>query len=233
MTPQLKSIRIKFEQAFCNIRFAIIESQPSNEDLKTLLEDFHPDIKPLLDNCNTIKDTLSVIHDKCTLIDISCLEVIVKKLNIDGAEPYIKAYNKIIKDFCHSTLLRVCLKEKFQVEISPPPLQQEMATFVFNWNPEGINNCTLKDVLDILSQLLHHLSKHVKVIAISENNSFVTVTCTISRSGAVMLISKANQFMKEQRLTKVTISHCIIFDKSKMDEVRQKVLLSPLSYIKC
>lgn len=221
MTPQLKLIRMKFEQMFHNIRLAIIQSLPFSKDLQMSFGDCLPDLRARFDNCNTIDDTLSVVHDKCTLIDISCLEAIIKALNINNAQPYIEAYNTIVEEFCQSTSLRVCLKEKFEVEISPPPLQREMATFAFDWSPEGIEKYTLKDVLKILSLLSEHLYKHVKVIAIAEDNSIVTVTCTISHSVVHMLISKAKHFVKERRLTKVTIGHCIIFDKKEKNEVRQ------------
>ena len=226
MSPMFKKIRMEFGAAFYNIGQAIDKSLSSCiEDLKRFLRFCLPDIKPRLMNCTSIDEVLDVVYDQCTLIDISCLEEILKQFKIKDAESYIIAYNESIEDFSRSVAVHLCLKEKFQVASAPFPLKDETAKFVIDWDQDDIKTYTLKDISNILSVTFEReLSKRVKIIVVEENNS-ITVTCTFPHSLARSLIAKAQEMVEIMKkkgvkgVTRLIIAHCIIYISHGRDEV--------------
>ena len=98
MAPTFTSIRGEFAKAVFNIRCCITKSTASAEEVKRLLYGF-PDLKPELSNAKTMNDILDVVHDKCTLINISYLEVVVEQFNIEDAKPHIKITRMLSKNF--------------------------------------------------------------------------------------------------------------------------------------
>ena len=223
MSPNFRSIRMEFAIAFYNIHLAITKSLPSiTEDLKNLLEGCFPESIPRLTNCKSINDVLDLVQEKCSLININCLEIIVKRFYIKDAEVYIQAYNEIIKVFVQSVTVRLCLNENFEVTNALSPLQYETAKFVLDWKLEDLDKFTLSDVLEILSiSLGSRLSKRVKVIAVTFDN-FITITCTFSLSLATSLIAKAQktiEAVKKKGLVVLSIGQCIVCDFNRKVEV--------------
>ena len=223
MSPMFKKIRMEFGAAFYNIGQAIMKSLSSNiEDLKKFLQYCLPDIKPQLMNCTSIDDVLDVVYNQCTLIDISCLEEIVKQFKIKDAEPYIIAYNKLIEEFSQSVAVRLCLKEKFQVASAPFPLKDETVKFVIDWDKDDIKIYTLKDISDILSvSFERELSKRIKIIVVEDNDS-ITVTCTFPHRLAPSLTAKAQEMveiMKKKGVIRLIFARCIIHVSHGRNEV--------------
>ena len=218
MSLAFKSLRMKFGITFYNIRRAIKNSLPltGTEDLKMLLQDCFPDLRPQLINCKLLDDVLDVVRDKCTLIDITCLEAIVIQFNIKDAEVHIQAYKEIIEKFSQSVSVRLCLKEKFNVASSlSASLQCETVEFVLDWDPD--DDYTLNDIKDVLSECFEKLSKTVQINVIKKVNS-ITVTCSFPLNFATLLIAKAQEtieVVKKRGLIWLRIGQCIIYDKKK------------------
>ena len=159
MAPTFTSIRGEFVKAVFNIRLCINKSQTSAKQVKTLLNGF-PELKPELSNAETMDDILDVVRDKCTLININYLEVVVEQFNIEDAKAYIEAYKDIIDKFSQKVAIKLCLGEHFQIKQSLYPLKCETAKFVLDWNPD---NTTLNDVRNILAVSFQKLEMSVKL----------------------------------------------------------------------
>ena len=223
MSPKFRSIRMEFAIAFYNIHLAITKSLSFiTEELKKLLQDCFPELIPRLANCKSIDDVLDLVQDKCSLIDINCLEIIVKRFYIKDAEVHVQAYNEIIEEFVRSVTVRLCLNENFEITNALSPLQCETAKFILDWKLEDLDKFKLSDIREILSiSLESRLSKRVKVIAVIFDN-FITVTCTFSLSLATSLIAKAQktiEAVKKKGLVMLSIGQCIVWDVNRKFEV--------------
>ena len=217
MKPLFSEIRSKFGRTFFRVRKAFLKNSPLIEDLKTFLQDIFPGLKPQIAHVNTIDDILNIIREKCTLIDINYLEIIVEEFDIREAKSYIEAYKSYMEEFCRTVSVKLCLDESFNVKTSSS-LKGETATFILDWDPD---NYTINDIKEILSVCLQELSIHVQVETTKKANS-IEVVCQFSLSLAVLLIAKAQETIdcvKKRGLIKLKIGHCLVFDKSKMDKV--------------
>ena len=218
MGSKFNQIRKKFGTTFYKIRRAVLKINPPIEEVKTLLQDSYPDLKSQLAHVNTVDEILNIIRDKCTLIDITYLEVIVETFDIQEAESFIETYKTSIEEFCRTVSVRLSLDENFQVSTTSSTLKCETATFILDWNPDDY---VLDDIRDVLSECFERLSKHVQINIIKKTNS-IAVTCTFPFTLTTLLIAKAQEtidLMKKRELMKLTIGQCIIFAKNKRDEV--------------
>ena len=204
-------------KAVFNIRCCITKSQASTKEVKSLLNGF-PELKPELSNAETMDDILDIVRDKCTLINISYLEVVVDQFNIEDAKAYIEEYKDIIEKFSQKVAIKLCLGERFQITQNLLPLKCETAKFVLDWNPE---NTTLNDVRNILAVSFQKLEKSVKIDVIKKSNSF-TVTCIFPLHLLARLVSIAQEtieVVKKRGLIRLIIGPCIIWDINNRDQV--------------
>ena len=218
MEPIFRSIRKEFAKAVFSIRSSIAKSQLSIQEVKNLLYSF-PDLKPELAGAKTIDDILNLVHDKCTVIDVSYMEAIVEQFNIEEAKLHIKSYKDIIEKFSQDVALELCLEESFPVSKVPSPLKYETAKFVLDWDPA--DNYTINDIRNILAVSLKKLSKRVKIVVIKKDNS-ITVTCTFPFHLLGPLIAVAQEtieLVKKRGLIRFSIGPCIIWDINSRDQV--------------
>ena len=204
-------------KAVFNIRCCITKSQVSTEEVKSLLNGF-PELKPELLNAETMNDILDIVRDKCTLININYLEVVVDQFNIEDAKAYIEAYKDIVDKFSQKVAIKLCLGERFQTTQNLLPLKCETAKFVLDWNPD---NTTLNDVRNILAVSFQKLEKSVKIDVIKKSNS-ITVTCIFPLHLLVRLVSIAQEtieLVKKRGLIRLIIGPCIIWDINNRDQV--------------
>ena len=211
MGSKFNQIRKKFGTTFYKIRRAVLKINPPIEEVKTLLQDSYPDLKSQLAHVNAVDEILTIIRDKCTLIDITYLEVIVETFDIEEAEGYVQTYKTSIEEFCRTVSVRLSLDENFKVSNTSSTLKCETATFILDWNPD---DCVLDDVRDVLSECFESLSKNVQIRVIKTTNS-ISVTCTFPLSLATALVAKALEtieVVKKSGLMRMCIGSCIIFD---------------------
>ena len=211
------SIRREFAKFFHNIQEVINASPPLLEELKQFLKHCYPHLKSQVAHSTSIDDVLDLVNDHCTLMNISCLESIVKRFNIKEAETHIQSYKDAIHSFCKETKASLCLGESFKVTTTPSLLRCETIVFVLNWNPVG---CTLDDIEEIISQ---SLGRSVEIRYIQRGRSIV-ITCFFPLDLLGLLVAKAHEvleLLKKKGLIKLIIGHYIIYDKYKRDEVIQ------------
>ena len=217
MAPTFTSIRGEFAKAVFNICSCITKSQAPAEEIKRLLYGF-PNLKPEISNAKTINDILDIVCDKCTLINISYLEVVVEQFNIEDAKTYVKSYQDIVDKFSQKVAIKLCLGERFQITQNVSPLKCETAKFVLDWNPD---DTTLNDVRNILAVSFQQLEKSVRIDVIKKDNS-ITVTCNFPRHlfGRLVAIAQETiELVKKRGLIRLIIGPCIIWDINSRDQV--------------
>ena len=217
LDPIFGSIRKKFAVTFSTIREVINKTPPPLDKLKRFLRDGYSHFKTEIAHSNSVDDVLDVVSEHCTLININCLEGIVKRFDIKEAERYIQTYKDEVKTFCEETKASLCLGENFKV-IKTPLLKCETAIYVLDWDP---TDYTLQDIWDILSV---SVEGNVEIHDIREGKS-IDVTCFFPLSLATLLISKAQQTLesvKKKGLIQLTVGYCTIYDKFQRDKVKDK-----------
>ena len=184
--------------------------------LKCFFADSYPHLKSKTTHSKSIDDVLNVVRDHCTLININCLEGVVKRFNIEQAKEIIKTYKSFIKSFCKNNIASF-LEETFKERKSHSLLKCETADFVLDWDPKDY---TLEDINVLLAE---SVEENVQIRVIREGNSII-VTCFFPLSLTMSIIARAQEtleLMKEKGLLQLTVGHCTIYDHRR-DKVRDE-----------
>ena len=217
LSPIFGELKSEFAIAFRNIRKAINTTPPLLDELKSFLEDGYPHLESQIAHSKSIDEILTVVRKHCTLINISCLEGIVKCFKIEEAETHLQRYKDIVHSVCQKTKASLCLDKSFKVTNTPSLLKCETVIFVLNWDPK---DCTLKDIEDIISV---SLDMNVEIRYIRRSNSIVVI-CFCPHSLTTLLIARAQETletMKEKGLLQLTVGHCTIYDHRR-DKVKDE-----------
>ena len=210
------SIRQEFGIVFNKIREEINKSPPPLDKLKQFLRDGYSYLKSQIAHSTSIDDVLDVVNDHCTLINITCLEGVVKRFNIEQAEELIKTYKTLVQSFCKNKIA-FFLEETFKERKSHSLLKCETAVFVLDWDP---TNYTLQDVRDIIAE---SVEDNIQIRVIREGKSII-VTCFFPLCLTTSIIARAQEtleIMKEKGLLQLTVGHCTIYDHRR-DKVRDE-----------
>ena len=154
------------------------------------------------------------MRDHCTLININCLEGVVKRFNIEQAVELIETYKSFVQSFCKSKIA-FFLEETFKKRKGHSLLKCETAIFVLNWDP---TNYTLQDIQDIIAE---SVEENVQICVIREGKSII-VTCFFPLSLTTSIIARAQESLesvKRRGLIQLTIGYCTIYDKCQRDKV--------------
>ena len=208
MSDEFASIRISFGRMLYNVRKIIKKEPPPLDEIKKYLCGYKSSLKSRLSSCSNISEVLQVIKKECSLINIELLQSVVEEFMFKEAEKFINEYKGILKKFCRSVSLTLCLNEKFSSG-GTPLLQCEMVTYVFDWEPD---KHTLKDIKRIISK---SSGKSVKIKFIKRGNSII-VTCSFPYSLTASLIIKVMEnldMLIKNGLMKLTIGYCTIWNK--------------------
>ena len=194
---------------------------PSLKDLKKYLRRCFRELKPQLSSAKSFDDVMELVEDKCSIINICCLESIVKQYNITDAKQHITEFKTTVDAFCKKVKLSVCCKESFKRILSSHLLTCETIEFVLEWKTD---EHTLNDIRDLLSKAFKDLVDNVQVRVIMEGNSII-VTCYAPHHMMDILLVTAKEnlvLLKEMGLLKLTIGYVIIYDKRQRDKVRDE-----------
>ena len=184
--------------------------------LKCFFADSYPHLKSETTHSKSIDDVLNVVRDHCTLINISCLEGVVKRFNIEQAKEVIETYKTFVQSLCKNKIA-FFLEETFKERKSRSLLKCETAVFVLNWDP---TNYTLQDVQDIIAE---SVEENIQIRVIREGKSII-VTCFFPLNLTMSIIARAREtleMMKEKGLLQLTVGHCTIYDHRR-DKVRDE-----------
>ena len=163
---------------------------------------------------------MELVEDKCTIINICCLEAIVDHYNITEAKTHITEFKTTVDRFCEKVKTDICINQNFKVT-SSYHLTCETIEFVLEWKTDEY---TLSHIKDLLSKAFKDMAKSVQVRAIKEGNSII-VTCYAPQYMMDILLITADEnldILKEMGVKKLTLGYYTIYDKCQRDKVRDE-----------
>ena len=194
---------------------------PSLDDLKMYLRRCFQELRSQLSIAKSFDDVMDLVQDKCTIINICCLEAVVNHYNITEAKSHIAEFKMAVDTFCETVKVNICLKQNFKLVSHSHHLICETIEFVLEWE---VDKYTLKHIKDLLSKAFEDMAESVQVRAINEGNSII-VTCYAPHYMMDILLVTANEnldLLKEMGLLKLTIGYHTIYDKCQRDKVREE-----------
>ena len=179
----------------------LIESGiPSLKNLKKYLQRCFQELQPQLAKAESFDDVMDLIQDKCTIVNVCCLEAIVDCYNIADARLPIADFKTTVDIFCEKVKDEVCYNQSFSMTSSSKYVTYETIVFFLEWE---VDKYTLKDIRSLLSKAFKDMAKSVVVRAIKDNS---TIT--------FLVVTKENlHLLKEMGLIKGTIGNQTTFDK--------------------
>ena len=211
-------IKVTFGKFIEAIAPLIEKTIPSMANLKTYLRRCFRELKPQLKLAECFDDVMDVIEERCTIINITCVEAVIDHYNIEEAKHHIMTYKAAVDKFCEEVKLSLCEKENIVIGPSPP-LKCETIEFVLEWELEDY---VLKQISGVLTKAFEDMAKHVQVRVIRKGNSIV-VTCCAPRNLMDFLQLNAEKnldMLKSIGVIKLTVGYCTIWDAHKRHEVR-------------
>uniref|UniRef100_A0A1X7T4J1 Uncharacterized protein n=1 Tax=Amphimedon queenslandica TaxID=400682 RepID=A0A1X7T4J1_AMPQE len=177
----------------------------------------NPDVKEKLNTCQSKAEIMQIIIDECSLVDLTFLEGIIERFNIEEAKKHINEYKEIKNDFCEKIPLRSWLNETIGC---PSSLQCETLQFSVD---KSVDEGTLKDVQDLTKIAFESNSPYVRVVVVKEGNSFI-ITCSFPLALSESLIATALknlEQLKKEGLIKLTIGYSTVYSQ---DEVAYEII---------
>ena len=210
MSQEFSTIRASYARMFFKVRNAFKKNPPPLQDMKFFLGDGYRHLRTQLETADSLSTLLRVIEGECSLIDIEILHSVIETFEVVEAENYVKEYEATITEFCSSLSIKLSLREDMKSGSSL--LRCEMATYVFDWEPEEHK---LKDIRDILSK---SSGKLVKIKYIDTHHS-ITVTCSFPHCLTGDLITATMQhiqLLKENGLMKLIIGYYTVWENEEV-----------------
>ena len=214
-------MRMKFGKLFYTVAPLIAKGISSLQELKTYLRRCFRELRPQLTTAESLDDVMDLVQDKCTIINICCLEEIVDQYDIREAKLHITNYNTSVDAFCEKIKTDVCCNQSFMISSSSHQLTCETIVFILEWEADKY---TLFEIRGLLSKAFKGMAKSVQVRAVNEGNSII-VTCYAPQSLIDLLLMTAKEnldFLKQLSVIKLTIGYHTIYDKYQKDKVRDE-----------
>lgn len=210
---------MSFQDLIHNVVPLINAGIPTLDDLKKYLQRYFQELKPRLAGAEAFNDVMDLVEDKCTIIDVYCIEAIVDKYNIQETEAYITNFKSAVDKFCDKAKLSKCQNESFKTTTLGSQLTCETIEFVLGWDAD---ECTISDITDTLLKPFDSTIKSIQIRAINNDNDLVTVTCYAPQYLIDNLVITADEnlnLLKENGVIKLVIGYHTLLDKPKIEEV--------------
>ena len=212
-------MRMNLGNLFYTVSPLINKGIPSLQELKTYLRMCFRELRPLLATAESFNDVMEIVLDKCTIINVCCLEGIVGRYNISEARAHIENYNRTVDIFCKKVKADVCCNQSFMISSCSHQLTCETIVFIVEWEAD---KHTLFEIKGLLSKAFEGMAKSVQVKAVNDGSSII-VTCYAPHSLIDILLMTAKEnldLLKQLGVIKVTIGYSIIYDEHQKDKVR-------------
>ena len=226
MSPQFTSIRTEFGAMFYQIRSVIAGKELNPDEVKKLICDCFADLKPKLECKKVLEDILDVVKEKCNLIDVHCLEVLLTTFKIPEGQALLDSYKEAVEKFCQSMPARLCVDQILQVVKTPTRLASETVVFVLDWNPD---EATLEDIKNLLSK---SLDTNFIIEKIGTDRSVVvTCYCPAEYTGSLITtVLEKIEILQKRGLKEFIVGNCTVWDDTA-HEVRTITLYNILLII--
>ena len=178
---------------------------PSLQKLKDYLGTLYQGLISQLNEAKSFDDVMKIVREKCTIINVVCLQRVVKKFNIADAKQHIENFETTVDAFCNKVRLNVCDRRSFR-NSSSSLLKCDTIEFVLKWDPDKYS---LSHIERLLEKAFEDLAEDVLVNVVKETDS-ITVTCYAPRNLMIVLLIEAEknlQTLIKMGLMKLTISY--------------------------
>ena len=167
----LKQLKDLFVKSVSSIVPLIANGVPSLNKLKLFLERAYVEMKPQLTHAETMDDVLILVIDKCSLINVSCLEAVIDHYDIMSAKRKLSHYMTEVDKFCEKTTVHQCVNESFRLSSS----QLLYCDTVQFSSKRKLNECSLNEIKILKKNLFHDFADRVLICSIKSS----IVTCYV------------------------------------------------------
>lgn len=181
-------IRAKLGELIYSVTPLISDMIPSLEEFKKYLRRCFRELRPQLAIAQTFDDIMDAVEEKCTIINICCLETIVNYYKVKEAQNYITAYKSEVDVFCAEVKLNVCENKDF---ITGPSslLKCDTIEFVLGWKTD---EHTLNEIRDLLWKAFGDMANKIFVKELKKGNSII-ITCYAPQNVMNILLMEAEK----------------------------------------
>ena len=201
-----------------SLEAASLEESSPLEKLKKYLGRCFRELKPQLSITKSFDDVMELVEEKCTVVNICCLETIINHYNIVEANPHVNTYKAEVDKLCEEIKLSVCQKENLMTGPSSL-LKCETIKFVLEWETD---KHTFNEIRELLWKAFGKMAKRVLVKCIDEGNSII-VTCYAPENVMNILLMEVQKNLHKlikMGVIKLTIAFHTIWDEHRRDKVR-------------
>ena len=164
----LKQLKGLFVKSVSSVVPLIANSIPSLNELKIFLERAYVEMKPELAHAETMDDVLILVIEKCSLINVSCLEAVIDRYDIKSAKEQLMHYVTIVDEFCEKITINQCFNES--IRLSSHLLHCDKIQFV------PMNDYSLNQVISLKKSLFGQFADRVLIHSF-EYKELITVIC--------------------------------------------------------
>ena len=157
-------ISVTFSKLIYTVAPLIADGIPSLQDLKTYLRRCFRELRPQLSQAESFDDVMDLVQDKCTIINIGCLEGIVNQYYITEAKHHITNYKEEVDSFCKNIKANLCAK--LEIDLPYPGTIE----FILKWN---VDEYTLHDIQDLLNEAFRDMANKV-IVRVKDEGKLIT-----------------------------------------------------------
>ena len=107
---------------------------------------------------------MCLVEDKCTIVNIGCLEVIVNHYNVTEANHHIENYKAAVDSFCQQIKFVLCTK--LMIDLPYPGTIE----FILEWN---VNEHTLHHIQGLLNKVFRDMANKV-IVRVKDEGKLIT-----------------------------------------------------------
>ena len=210
-------MRAKLGELIYTVSPLISNVIPSLEEFKKYLRRCFRELRPQLAIAQTFDNVMDAVEEKCTIINICCLETIVNYYKVKEAKNYITAYKMEVDAFCVEVKLNVCENKDFMTGPSSL-LKCDTIEFVLGWNTD---EHTLSEIRDLLWKAFGDMANKIFVKELKKGNSIV-ITCYAPQIIMNILLMEAEKnlhLLIKLGLIKLTIGYFVLWNECTRDKV--------------
>ena len=166
------NLRASFCQMFYYVCEEVKLAEVSVDTLKRYLCRTYDELKDILQDANTVDQTMEAVRSECSLTDCSYLEDIASQFKLNKVAKRIVDYHEILDKFCQHTIANHFYVKSFREDYHRNIHSSNKVTFRLQWNAQ---EKTLKDIRNVLYKAFGYLSVRVEIVVIQDGS--VVVVC--------------------------------------------------------
>ena len=201
----LNQLKDLFVKSISSIVPLIANDVSSLNELKLFLERAYVEMKPQLAHIETVDDVLLLVIEKCSLINVSCLEAVINHCDIKRAKEELTHYMTAVDEFCETTTISHCVNETFRLS-SSLLLSCDTVQFV----PKSTDSCSLSELRRLKNDLFGQFAEKVLIHSI-EYKEFATVICYAPQHIRDCLHNEIDKSMREE-IQMICISNIVLWN---------------------